>query len=238
MIVENGLYFLYRHIRLDKNEVFYVGIGKKQKYCNYKRAFALDHRNIFWKRIVAKTNYEIEIILESDDYEFIKKKEIEFVALYGRRDLSLGTLVNLTDGGDGTLNWKPSREAINKRIDKSAIKIINVKTGKIYNSIKEASLDSEYTLHKFRMKLYNDDLDFKFLDNRKIIKKDVNFNNYRFKKSYSKSKCIGVHFDNVKNKWTAQIRINGKKTYLGRYFTEDEACEVYNNALLELNKTK
>ena len=29
MIVENGKYYLYRHIRLDKNEPFYIGIGTK-----------------------------------------------------------------------------------------------------------------------------------------------------------------------------------------------------------------
>lgn len=39
MIVSNGKYYLYRHIRLDTNEVFYVGIGTKRgslltKYIN------------------------------------------------------------------------------------------------------------------------------------------------------------------------------------------------------------
>ena len=105
MILDNGKYYLYRHIRLDTNEVFYVGIGTKNitNYIKtkYYRAFDLRNRNKFWKAITAKTEYEVEIMLESDDYEFIKQKEIEFIALYGRRDLDKGTLVNLTDGGDG-----------------------------------------------------------------------------------------------------------------------------------------
>lgn len=236
MIVETGKYYLYRHIRLDKNEPFYIGIGKKNKDSIYKRAFTSFHRNKFWKRIVAKTDYEVEILLESNDYQFIKEKEKEFVKLYGRRDLGLGTLCNLTDGGDGTLNYKPSKNSIDKRINKCATKIINIKTGKIYNSIKEASLDSNYLLSTFRFKLYNNELDFKFLDNKKLYKNLKEKNSYRFKKPYSKSKCVGVHFDNSKQKWVAQIRINGKKTYLGRYLTEDEACTAYNNILLELNK--
>lgn len=32
MIVEDGKYYLYRHIRNDKNEPFYIGVGTKSKY--------------------------------------------------------------------------------------------------------------------------------------------------------------------------------------------------------------
>lgn len=110
MIVENGICYLYRHIRLDNNEVFYIGVGMKNYECNgfisiYNRAFQKKKaRNQFWRNIVAKTDYRVEILLESDDYRYILQKEKEFVKLYGRRDLGLGTLVNLTDGGDNDLN--------------------------------------------------------------------------------------------------------------------------------------
>ena len=108
MIVEDGNYFIYRHIRLDTNQVFYVGFGTKvpeesvkDKKWIYKRAYDKLSRNKFWKNVVAKTNYKVEILLETDDYEFLKKKEIEFIALYKKRS-ELGTLVNLTNGGDGS----------------------------------------------------------------------------------------------------------------------------------------
>ena len=100
-------HYVYRHIRLDTNEPFYIGIGTSANeksigsYFRYfRRAYSNSKRNNFWKRVVAKTFYEVEILLESEDYEFIKQKEIEFITLYGRRDLNKGTLVNLTDGGD------------------------------------------------------------------------------------------------------------------------------------------
>jgi len=98
-------FYLYRHIRLDKNEVFYVGIGKKPKKYNghrteYKRAFTSHKRTKFWKQIVSKTEYRVEIMLESDNLDFIKEREIEFISLYGRKDQKKGTLVNLTDGGE------------------------------------------------------------------------------------------------------------------------------------------
>lgn len=102
------MYYLYRHIRLDKNEPFYIGIGTIQiigdKYSYYSRSKEKSNRNIIWNRIVAKTKYRIDIILESKDYNFIKQKEIEFIKLYGRIDLKTGILANLTDGGEGCLN--------------------------------------------------------------------------------------------------------------------------------------
>lgn len=96
-------YYLYRHIRLDTNKVFYVGVGTNTNK-KYVRANSCLKRNIFWNRVVNKTRYEVEILLESNDYDFILSKEKEFIKLYGRRDLGLGTLCNLTDGGEGSPN--------------------------------------------------------------------------------------------------------------------------------------
>jgi hypothetical protein len=87
--------YLYRHIRLDTNEVFYVGIGTYLKRC-----FDKTRRNKFWKNIISKTKYRVDIVFQDIPREEAIIKEIEFIALYGRRDLGLGTLVNLTNGGD------------------------------------------------------------------------------------------------------------------------------------------
>lgn len=90
-------YFVYRHIRLDINVPFYIGIGTSQGNCessHYQRAFASRNRNKWWKAIVNKTDYKVEIIFESNDYKFIKEKEKEFILLYKN------TLCNLTEGGD------------------------------------------------------------------------------------------------------------------------------------------
>ncbi len=102
-------HYLYRHIRLDTNEVFYVGIGTKNKRdlknYTYSRAFSKGSRSNFWKSVINKTKYEVDILLESADYDWVKGKEVEFIKLYGRKDLELGTLCNLTNGGDGTLGY-------------------------------------------------------------------------------------------------------------------------------------
>lgn len=101
-VIENK-YYVYRHIRKDKNEVFYIGIGTKRNNNDYSRAYSKSLRNKWWNNIINKTNYHIEIILESNKREFICEKEKEFIKLYGRRDLNKGSLVNLTDGGEGTI---------------------------------------------------------------------------------------------------------------------------------------
>lgn len=94
--------FVYRHIRLDTNEVFYVGIS-----INTRRPYDRSDRSRFWKSIVKKTKYRIEIVMVDLTWSEACKKEIELIKLYGRRDLGQGTLVNLTDGGEGNLGMIP-----------------------------------------------------------------------------------------------------------------------------------
>jgi len=152
--------YLYRHIRKDKNEVFYVGIGTGAKG-NYERAFS-KNRNHFWKKITSITEYEVEIMIEDDNIEFIIEKEIEFISLYGRKDLKNGTLCNLTNGGEGIVNCsKESRLKISearrnhKTSDKAklaiskatkggnnprALKVINKVSMEVFNCLSDAAL--------------------------------------------------------------------------------------------------
>jgi hypothetical protein len=96
---------VYRHIRLDKNEVFYVGIGK-----NEARAYSLQNRNTHWKNITNKTDYRVDILFDDLTWDEACKKENEFIEIWGRKDLGKGTLVNLTDGGEGKNGAKHSDE--------------------------------------------------------------------------------------------------------------------------------
>lgn len=99
--------YVYRHIRLDTNEVFYIGIGSDSKG-KYTRAYSKDGRNKYWKRIVNKTLYGVEIIEDSLTWDFACEREKYWIKLYGRKDLNEGILVNMTDGGESTLGWIPS----------------------------------------------------------------------------------------------------------------------------------
>lgn len=112
--------YIYRHIRKDKNEVFYIGIGSDNKY---KRAYSTYFRNKYWHHITAISEYEIEIILDGLSWNEACEKEKEFIQIYGRKDLNEGTLVNMTNGGDGLYNPSPEIRAKLKKPKTEAHKL-------------------------------------------------------------------------------------------------------------------
>jgi len=95
-------YYIYEHVRLDTNEVFYVGKGTIKKTNPYGRSQEKSRRSELWKKVIKKTDYEIRVVFEHEDEKIVFLKETELIKLYGRKDLGLGPLVNFTDGGDGT----------------------------------------------------------------------------------------------------------------------------------------
>ena len=99
---------VYQHRRLDTNEVFYVGIGK-----NEKRAYNTTRRSKLWHDFVKNHDYYVEVTHKDVIWEEACSIEKYLIAFYGRRDLGLGSLVNITDGGDsGILNH--TKEAVEK----------------------------------------------------------------------------------------------------------------------------
>jgi hypothetical protein len=165
--------YIYRHIRKDKDQVFYIGIGTDNNG-KYTRAYS-KNRNRYWKRIVENTDYEVEILLDDITKEQAIKKEIEFIQIYGRRDLGLGTLCNLTDGGEGASNMsEEGRERIREirrnskmpqeQKDKyseifkgsgnpNASKVICGKTLRVFGSIQEAAEFLDINKHTLRNNL-------------------------------------------------------------------------------------
>jgi len=158
-------YVVYRHIRHDKNEVFYIGIGSEKRSRESGK-----RRSAMWNNIVAKSTYDIEIIFENLTGDQACLKEKEFIIIYGRKDKCTGTLCNMTDGGDGTLGQIHSEETKIKRGlaitgDKNGMygkthsyrlkakwssersrekhvlarKVLNTKTNEIFNCIKDAA---------------------------------------------------------------------------------------------------
>ena len=101
-------YYIYFHINPLKNEIFYVGKGKG------KRAFQKTGRSNYWNKYVKKYGYIIDISEENLTEQEAFDREIFYINKIGRKDLGLGSLINLTNGGDGASGCIPSMETKNK----------------------------------------------------------------------------------------------------------------------------
>ena len=149
-------FYIYYHINPLKNEIFYVGKG----FGN--RAYTKSYRNKHWHNTVNKYGYIIDIVEENLSEDDAFKLEKFYINKIGRRDLDKGTLVNMTDGGEGPSGLKWSDESKEKRRiiqlgrkiskktkEKMSIanlgknlkgrSVIDDNTGIIYQSIREAS---------------------------------------------------------------------------------------------------
>jgi hypothetical protein len=112
--MNENVWYVYQHIRLDKNQVFYIGIGKQK---NYRRAYDSEKkkRNKIWIGITGRSNWKVEIVCDKISKGEAALKEQELIKLHGRIDNNTGYLCNMTDGGDGIWNCIVSEETRKKR---------------------------------------------------------------------------------------------------------------------------
>lgn len=122
----------YHHLRKDTQEVFYVGIGEPN------RPYEDGSRNPHWHHIVDKVGYEVLIIKENITWEEACQWEISEIKKIGRRDLGLGPLVNLTDGGEGTQGVIITDER-RENISKATIEAM--KNPEVIQKMKESKID-------------------------------------------------------------------------------------------------
>lgn len=88
--MKENIYYIYKHTRIDTNEVFYVGKGCRN------RAYTRNGRNPYWKHITAKSEYIIDIIESGLSEEEAFSKEKELIILYKKQGLCKA---NLIEGG-------------------------------------------------------------------------------------------------------------------------------------------
>lgn len=84
-------YYVYLYLRRSDNSPYYVGKGKGLRY------LSKNHGSISVPSDKAKICIVANRLFESESFLLERK----LIALYGRKDLGTGILLNRTDGGDG-----------------------------------------------------------------------------------------------------------------------------------------
>lgn len=104
---------LYMHTRKSDGRIFYIGIGDE------KRPTDKAGRNQYWRNTVNLHDYDVTILVDGLTWSRACELEMKMIAFYGRKDLKLGCLVNMTDGGQGAKNRVLSQESIEKSRQKN-----------------------------------------------------------------------------------------------------------------------
>lgn len=126
------IYYVYLHLRLTDNKVFYVGMGKGNR-----DKFKTRPRNKHWLNIVNKYSYYVLRYSNNLDFKEACLLEIKMIKYYGLENLS-----NMTKGGEGSLGLKMTtlqKEKLSKKLlslnmkrsDETKAKISKANTGKI-----------------------------------------------------------------------------------------------------------
>ena len=114
----------------DGQECFYIGIGIPKRPYQMSKS----ERNNFTlkkiKKAKKKKSFHIQILHSGLNRDQAIWYEISYIKSIGRRDLGLGTLTNLTDGGEGTKSF-PGYWKGKHRSEATKEKLRQANTGKI-----------------------------------------------------------------------------------------------------------
>lgn len=104
-------YYLYAHRNPKTLKIFYIGIGRKDRATQFGRT----KRSLLWRRYTEKHGLPIVNIL-LENLSMNDAAECEKIAIKGLGRIGFGgSLVNLTDGGEGVVGYKHSLEVIEKQ---------------------------------------------------------------------------------------------------------------------------
>lgn len=137
-------HLVYAHIDPRTGEPFYIGKG------SMLRAHDFSHRNRFYGFVLEKLSLEflkpeVQILHECDTHEEAFELEIREISFYGRRCSGEGPLVNISEGGKGSLGLRHSKDAkISIGLAQSGKEISDYQRSQISRANKGRSLSEEH----------------------------------------------------------------------------------------------
>ena len=183
-------YYVYKHLKKGTDEVFYIGKGSGN------RAYYKTQRNKLWNNIVNKYGYDIEIVEDNLSEETAFNLEIKLIKKYGRRDFKLGTLCNMSNGGEGDSG-----------------KIISIETKKKMSEWQKGVPKSEIFKNKLRGKKHSEETKKKISNSNKGIKKG--YQKHSTNSKYVLNLETGIYYDSCKQAADYNnINYNNLKAYL------------------------
>ena len=96
-------HYTYVHRKPD-GSIFYIGKGSGD------RAYRKNHRNQYWKNIVAKHgSYSVDVLANWKTHQEAIDHEVLLISWFKKMGYQLA---NLTDGGEGVVGYRPTQETL------------------------------------------------------------------------------------------------------------------------------
>jgi hypothetical protein len=243
-----------------KGAVFYIGKGtwrkggRERNQDHLRESISGKHCNPYLQNKIKKIVksglvYCVDFLFSADSEDECFAMEVYWIEFYGRK-----TLCNLTDGGEGMAGYVPSEESIRKNREatqKSGPRLSN--TSGFKGVVKRKGMWRSHILHKghqlylgtFKTKegaaRAYDEAARKYWGEfaYRNFPKEIHCENVDRFTMADAMRSAGVRRDSVSgfkgvtkssNKWSSDIKANGKHLCLGKFATKEEAAQAYDIA--------
>ena len=171
---------VYLHRKATDGTIFYVGMGEQD------RAYNTHSRNKWWTNVYKKHDRVVDIVAKDLSIDDAYELEVFLISEIGRKDLGLGNLVNLDDGGKGATGHIPTASARRKLSERTSKKVINTETLEVLKSGSE--LTKKYGIFANGLQKDHPKSDWMKLEDYKNGKHLTEkwINRYKIKNSYLK----------------------------------------------------
>lgn len=252
MLNGDTIIFIYGLVDPRTDIIRYIGwtINPKRRLRDHLSSYNLKkntHKNSWIKQLLCENLRPNIIILEENVYTNFSERERYWIKYYKENNLT-----NLTMGGEGMLGFvhseefkknnselkKGNKNMLGKHHSQETKEIISRKSSanglgrKVSEETKIKISESNKGKHREWVgRKHSEESKEKM---RKPSSQEEIEKMRGLKRSNATSKYIGVSWDSERKKWFSKININGRQKFIGRYDSEIDAAEAYNDRAIAL----